>query len=96
MRPGIAETFAVPDIEWLDVCMYDHDRMIEHGVIQDPEPQRQVPPPPEPKLYNIALDPLEQSNLAAQEPEVARRLLRELENWFEDVETERRTIDDQW
>ena len=96
VRPGIAETFAVPDIEWLDVCMYDHDRMIEHGVIQDPEPERTVPPPPVPQLYNIASDPLERTDLATQEPDTARRLLRELENWFESVDAERRTIDDQW
>jgi arylsulfatase A len=96
VRPAIAETMAVPDIQWLHTCMYEHDKMAEHGVIQDPEPHREVPPPGPAELYNIALDPLEQTNLAAQEPDVARRLLRDLENWFEEVEAERLTIRDNW
>lgn len=96
MRPAIAESMAVPDIQWLHTCMYEHEKMIEHGVIQDPEPPRTIPAPPEPQLYNIAQDPLEQTNLATQHPDLAHRLLSDLETWFEEVDAERRTIDDQW
>ena len=48
------------------------------------------------ELYNIADDPLERRNLAAQHPEKASNLLRELETWFEEVEQERATIADEW
>lgn len=96
VRPAIKEAMAVPDIQWLHTTMYEYEYFLEHGVIQDPDPAREVPPPPEAELYNLAQDPLERENLAAQHPEVAGRLLRELETWFEEVETERATIDDVW
>ncbi len=96
VRPAIRETMAVPDIHWLRTSMYEYDYFVEHGVIQEPDPPRDVPPPPPPELYNIAQDPLERTNLADQHPDVAHRLLRELETWFEDVESERATIADAW
>ena len=55
-----------------------------------PEPERQVPDPQPPELYNIAADPLEQTDLAASDPERVRRMLAALESWFEDVEADRR------
>jgi len=76
--------------------MYEPERLIASGPIRDPEPPRTVPPPPPPELYNIAQDPRETANLAAQYPDVARRLLRDLETWFADVEQERATIHDCW
>lgn len=96
VRPAVHETMTVPDIQWLHTCMYEHEYFIEHGVIQDPEPPREVPAPPEPELYNIVQDPLEQTNLAAEHPDIAHRLLSDLETWFEEVDAERRTIDDVW
>lgn len=96
VRPALHEAMAVPDIEWLHTCMYEHEKMIEHGVIQDPEPPREVPPPPPPQLFNLAEDPLEQTDLAPENPDRVSRLLRDLENWFEDVETDRRSIEDVW
>ena len=47
---------------------------------------------PPPELYYVVQDPLEQNNLAAQHPEVVSRLLRGLGNWFDDVESDRKTI----
>jgi arylsulfatase A len=96
VRPAIREAMAVPDIQWLHTCMYEHEQMIAHGVIRDPEPPREVPPPPPPELYNLATDPLEQQDLAAAEPQRAGRLLGELESWFAEVEADRRSIADQW
>jgi arylsulfatase A len=94
VRPAIREAMAVPDLHWLWVSMYGPEHFIENGILQDPEPSRAVPAPPPPELYNLAEDPLEQRNLASEYPEVAHRLLAELESWFEEVEAERRTIDD--
>lgn len=96
VRPVINEAMDMPDLQWWHMAMYEHEYFLEHGVIQEPYPPREVPPPPAPELYNIATDPLEQTNLADEHPDVARRLLRDLETWFEDVEAERATIDDQW
>jgi len=88
---------AVPCCDpWLRISMYEPERLIENGLITDPEPPRSIPEPPPPELYNIAGDPLEDVNLAADHPDIAHKMLVELETWFEEVEQERATIDDQW
>ena len=96
IRPVIGEAMAVPDIQWLKVSMYEPEHFIENGVIQEPDPPRQVPAPPPPELYNIAEDPLEKNNVADKQPERVTRMLRELETWFEEVEADRAAIDDKW
>ena len=78
------------------VRTHEPERFIEGGLLPDPEPPRAVPDPPDPELYNIAEDPLEQANLAAGHPDIVRRLLGELTAWFEEVERERATIEDKW
>ena len=48
---------------------------------------------PEPlELYNLADDPGESKDLAAQEPDRVHRMQVALENWFEEVEREREAI----
>mgnify|MGYP005853977395 CR=1 FL=1 len=89
VRPAIWEAMEVPDIHWLWVSMYGPEYFIQNGLLPGPYPSRQVPAPPPPELYNIAEDPLEQRNLAQEHPEIARRLLNDLETWFEEVEAER-------
>jgi arylsulfatase A-like enzyme len=37
------------------------------------------------QLYDMAADPLEQRNIAAEQPELVRRMTREYEAWFTDV-----------
>lgn len=97
VRPAIKEAMAAPCCNpWLRISMYEPERLIENGLCGDPEPPRTVPPPAAPELYNIALDPLEKTNLAAAHPDIAGRLLRDLETWFEDVEQDRASIDDGW
>ncbi|MBC7286601.1 MAG: arylsulfatase [Armatimonadetes bacterium] len=96
VRPAIREAMIVAE---RDLRM-DVELRYEPGKHTDvarwPEPERQIPEPPPAELYNIAADPLEKNNLAEVEPDRARRMLRELETWFEEVEAERRTIDDKW
>jgi arylsulfatase A-like enzyme len=55
----------------------------------DLNPRLVVPNPPPPELYNIRTDPQEQVNLATTEPDRTRRMLAELESWFETVERDR-------
>lgn len=96
VRPAIRAAMEVPDVHWLWVSMYGPEFFIRNGVLRDPEPQREVPLAPAPELYNIAEDPLERENLAEKHPDRARKLLRDLESWFEQVEADRATIDDVW
>jgi arylsulfatase A len=97
VRPAIPEAMRAPCVDpWLRISMYEPERLIEDGLVRDPEPPRNVPDPAPPELYNIAEDPLEQQNLADSYPEIAHTLLTDLENWFQDVEAERATIDDAW
>jgi arylsulfatase A-like enzyme len=97
VRPAIQEAMACPCVDpWLHISMYEPERLIRDGLLTEPEPPRTIPPPHKPELYNIAEDPLEHADLADKHPDIASRLLRDLESWFEDVERERSTIDDQW
>lgn len=47
-----------------------------------------------PMLFDLASDPLEKRNLADGQPVRVSRMMGELENWFEDVERDRRSIPD--
>ncbi len=97
VRPAIGEAMAAPCCDpWLRISMYEPERLIKNGPITDPEPPRTIPEPPPPELYNIADDPHEEVNLADSNPDIAHKLLVELETWFEEVEQERATIKDQW
>ena len=94
IRPSIREAMIV-SLEDLDM-----DRRLKYepegitDICRDPEPERLVPPPQPPLLFNIENDPYEKNDLADQHPERASKMLRELETWFESVEAERRSIDD--
>lgn len=96
VRPAIEETMQIPryDIKWNSIMRYEPEKI--QDVIRDREPERTIPAPPPPELYNIAKDPLERENLANEHPERVARMLGELECWFEEVEAERATIDDVW
>ena len=51
-------------------------------------------PPQTPMLFNLSSDPLERVDLSAAHPDRVRRMKRDLENWFDDVEKDRRSIPD--
>ena len=62
------------------------------SLMDDPDPELIVPPPAPTELYNLADDPLEKVNLAESEEPRTARMISALENWFEEVEQERRRI----
>ena len=85
VRPYVPEAFAVPDIEWLDVSMYNPGHFVENGILTGPAPEVELPPPPPAELYNIREDPCEEHNLADRNPGRLRRMEIQLDRWFEDV-----------
>lgn len=94
VRPEIREAMHIPpdDMKWNDIMRYEPEGITD--IVRTPEPPRRVPAPPPPQLYNLEQDPLEQNDLAAQEPHRTSSMLRELETWFQEVETERKSIGD--
>ncbi|MFP4444178.1 MAG: hypothetical protein ACLFST_13740, partial [Spirochaetia bacterium] len=83
------------DIEHLHTSMYNPEHFIENGIIIG-NPEREIPAPPPPELYNIADDPLEVTNLADKQPDVLQKLENKLMTWFELVEQDRKSINDEW
>ncbi len=61
-----------------------------HTQILPGEPDRAIPPPQPAELYDIAADPSEAVDLAAQDAERVRQMTELLDAWFEAVERERR------
>ncbi len=96
VRPVIKETFWTDPAEQELDSAYRDEPWKQFEPIRGPLPAREVPPPHEPELYNIADDPLEEQDLAGRHPARARRMLTELETWFEDVEADRASIEDDW
>lgn len=99
VRPQIKGIrYATPEDERLAARYVETDIAYKYypeqvtDLMRDPEPERIIPDPPPPELYNIKDDPLEKHNLAAAEPARVSRMLAELESWFEAVETERRSL----
>ncbi len=86
------KAWEVPDIKWLKVSMYEPEHFVENGIFSPPYPDVEIGPSPEPLLFNIANDPEERNNLAGTEPDRVRSLRVALENWFEEVESERRSL----
>ena len=90
VRPRIAEAMVVSpeDLAMDRGLKYEPARYPD--IVRDPEPARAVPPPPPPQLFNLANDPLEEHDLTSQEPARVAHMLNALENWFQEVEADRR------
>jgi arylsulfatase A len=88
VRPQIPEAMATSREEMkIDRNLEMHpEQFID--IIRTPEPQREIRPLP-PELYNIAQDPCETRNLAAENPDRVRRMSAAIDAWFEDVERDR-------
>lgn len=83
-----------------DPADMQRDRMVERDpeayedVMEEPEPEREIPPPPPPQLFNVDHDPYEHDDLADAHPDRVARMLAELEAWFAAVEEDRSRIND--
>ncbi len=95
VRPVIPEAlYTAPEEMEMDRELEMHPERF-HGLLNTPEPERTLPDPPPPELYNIEQDPEETSNLASRYPGRVQRMCRALENWFDEVEADRRTAHSQ-
>lgn len=92
IRPWRDGAGHVPDLQWLTVSMYGPEHFIHNGIFRPPYPAVEIGPPQPPLLFNLRTDPGETNNLAATEPDRVRRLSGILENWFAEVEAERRAL----
>ncbi len=95
VRPAIPEAMKVHDIGHLHTTMYHTEYFIENGIFHG-DPARTIPDPPPAELYNLSDDPGEEHECSAEHPEIVDRLTRQLEEWFKDVEADRRRITDEW
>lgn len=85
LRPQIPEAMQVSLVD----TALDHaiKYFPEHfdGIVEDDPPARTLPPPPPAMLFNLADDPCEQVDLAAQYPVKVATMEAALERWFIDV-----------
>ncbi len=93
VRPKVQQSYRAIDDE------IDHRLRREPGFLKEiisiePRERFTYAPPAEPELYNLRDDPEERHNLAATEPERTARMVRDLENWFDEVESDRRQCPD--
>ncbi len=96
VRPIIEEAMRLtPEELALDRALkYEPEKITD--ICRDPEPERTIPDPPPPLLFNLEADPYEQKDLAPAHPEIVESMLSRLDAWFKEVEAERRTIEDKW
>jgi len=85
VRPAINETMFISRRDGeMDIALkYEPERFTD--IMREPEPRRKLPPPPPPQLFNIDIDPLEKNDCAPSEPDRVKKMLFELEDWFESV-----------
>jgi arylsulfatase A len=95
VRPPIDKFVFISDdvfFPWLDVAMRAPEYFIANGLLQRKEPEVEIKEPPAPELYNICDDPFEENDLARKYPERVSKLLYDLDNWFEKIEVDRRSV----
>lgn len=94
VRPNVAIPFASAADEQKQAEYVALDIAYKYAPEQVPAirtdliPNRLPPTLPPPELYNIRLDPREQQNLAAQEPQRLAHMIHALETWFEETVAE--------
>ncbi|MDP6041731.1 MAG: hypothetical protein QGG64_24505, partial [Candidatus Latescibacteria bacterium] len=101
VRPRLNIPFATPEGQDLAKRYVEMDIEYKYNpdnvtFMRDPIPERIIPDPEAPELFNIDNDPLEKNNIATDHPNRVSRMLTELETWFEEVEIERQAIPPAW
>jgi hypothetical protein len=87
VRPKIPEAMKTVQEEMtIDIQLGNDPESFDRSWLTAPMPDRELPEPELPELYNLEEDPGETNNLAADESGRLHRMMVELENWFESVE----------
>jgi arylsulfatase A len=85
VRPAIAEAMEVAPADLAtDVALKYNPNALE-SIITEPFPERTLPPPPPAQLFDVAVDPMEERDLAAGQPARVARMEAELATWFAEV-----------
>lgn len=85
VRPQIREAMQVSPLDTaLDHAIKYRPELFS-DIVREPEPTRQIPEPPPALLFNLADDPLEQCDLAMQNPQRVSAMETALADWFLDV-----------
>ena len=93
VRPQAPQTYRAQDGP-LDQRHRREPGFLREVMTIEPRSEFSYGPPLPPELYHLAEDPGELNNLATREPQITARMLRDLENWFEQVEADRRECPD--
>jgi arylsulfatase A len=86
----------IPNIAWITKEDGEMDRRIKYhpeefkDIYRGPFPKIDLSSPLPPQLFDIEDDPYEEKDLAHQYPQIVEKMLSELEEWFRDVEEDRR------
>lgn len=96
VRPIIPEAMYLPPEELARDRAMKYEPETITNVCRDPEPERTIPDPPAPLLFDLENDPYERRDLASANPNQLAAMQARLDQWFEEVEADRATIDDQW
>jgi arylsulfatase A len=97
VRPVIPSAMNVTDGDrTIDRALNYHEPDRIRTVDTSPLPEFELDEHPAPLLFDLASDPFEQHDLAAEHPDRVARMSTALDAWFEEVESERRAIDDRW
>ena len=85
LRPQIREAMQVSSLDTaLDNAIKYRPELFD-DIVREPGPARQIPEPPPALLFNLADDPQELQDLAAQNPQRASAMETALADWFMDV-----------
>ncbi len=94
LRPVIRQAMSITEED----AELDRRLKYEPETVQDisrePEPARSIPRPPAPLLFDLDDDPWERRDLSVTHPERVAVMQGELDRWFAEVETDRRSIED--
>ena len=89
VRPEISEArYVAPEDLAFDIALKYKPELF-HDISRIPEPERELPAPPPPQLFDLRDDPGEQQDLASLYPGRVDKMLTELDDWFRDVERDR-------
>lgn len=94
LRPAIPQAMHVAEEDLVTDHRLKYEPEKQSNIDRNPEPERTIPDPPAPLLFNLEHDPYETEDLSHRHADIVSLMQCELDNWFDAVESDRRTICD--